>query len=427
MKSNITERYYNEKIMALILAGGRGSRLFEMTNQRAKPMVPFGAKFRFIDCAVSNIRNSQLIKHTYVLTQYESQGIQNHLNDLSTRNKFWDFFIEPLPAQQTSDSDDWYIGTANAVFQNFNIISSDEAEHVIIMAADHIYKLDVRPYYRHHLEHNADITVCGRFMPIEMAAREFGVMEFSANMLITNFEEKPEHPKEHFSRQGECFGSMGIYIFKKSVLLKVLQTDHENKNSEHDFGKDIIPKMIADGDKVIAYDHGENIIIGDHAYSEKKRSPYWRDVGTIDAYWKASMDLVSFDPDFDFYNEKWPIISVVDYQPPFKLMTTDDFNPSCENKTRLVSAGGTIPTDVILIDVILGRKIMIDKNAKIHQSILFDGVEVGASARITKAIICDNVTIPPNCIIGESIEDDEARDIRITDSGVRLVHSGSRL
>jgi len=415
--NEILRRFMEEELLCLILAGGRGSRLHELTNNDSKPAVQLG-KNRIIDFTISNVRNSGFIKRSYVLTQYKSQNLQRHIGNLGTISRFWDRFFEVLPAQQQM-SDNWYAGNADAVYQNHALISADRAEHVIILAADHVYKLDISKYYAYHLENDADVTICGRFMPTEVAAGDFGVMELTEDMLVTDFEEKPENPKGHASRPSECFGSMGIYIFKKDVLLEALANDHITRKSDHDFGKNIIPTLIKRKMRVVAYDHETNTIPGE-------TGTYWRDVGNLDAYHATNMDLIGFTPVLNLFNHQWPIITASDFLPPHKLMMTDDH--TAKGRLRFMAAGGTVITNPqVLDDVVIGRNVIIDKGADFHRTVLLDDVTVGLGARIIETVVAPNVSIPSGCIIGESIDDDRARNIRVTDKGVRLVHLGSTL
>jgi glucose-1-phosphate adenylyltransferase len=416
--------FHLPEALGIVLAGGRGERLFELTENRSKPAMPLG-KHLFVDFALSNIRNSKIIPRTYVLVQYKSQGIITHLANFATESQFWGRFIRTVPAQQQI-GEEWYVGNANAVYQNHQLIADDPAEHVIIMAADHVYKIDLRQYLAYHLVHNADVTICGRFMPCTEVAGNFGVMELTEDMSVTGFQEKPKHPKEHPGRPGEAFGSMGIYIFRKRFLLDVLSLDHVDPRSKHDLGGDIIPRAITSSAHVRAYDHATNIIPGEHAISVREGVSYWRDVGTVDALWATNMDLVDFDPELDLYNPDWPIMTVGDHQPMFKCVNTDDYPP--HGKQRYMSAGGTVFTNPDgLYKVVLGRRVHLGKNVYLSETVLLDGVTVGDGARITKAIVDEGVSIPPDCVIGESVDDDRARQIRVTENGVRVVSAHSNL
>ncbi len=409
----------DSRILAMVLAGGRGQRLGPLTDNRSKPAVPFG-KHHIINFALSNIINSKVIDHAYVLTQYKQQGILRILASMNFEAPAWDKFIRPLPAQQQMGTD-WYLGSANAVYQNHEYLLDDPAEYVLILAADHIYKFDFKQLLEDHINHDADVTVSGMFLSTEEAADTFGVMEVDATGSIRGFKEKPPHPKAHPGRPGECVISQGIYIFKKSVLLDVLKEDHLDQNSENDFGKNILPKMVTEGYKVHFYDHGTNVI------PNEKINGYWRDVGTIDAYHAAMMDQTQFNPDLDLYNKYWPVITISDNQPMAKVNSL--CGPSDENKCfQFLAAGGCVFTHAKLIwHSVLGREVRVEKGATVLESIIFDRAVIGRNARLTRTIVEERITIPDNCVIGEDIEADEERDILITKEGIRVVHSKSKL
>lgn len=403
----------------MVLAGGRGQRLGPLTDSRSKPAVPFG-KHHIINFALSNIINSKIIDHAYVLTQYKQQGILRILASMNFEAPAWDKFIRPLPAQQQLGTD-WYLGSANAVYQNHEYLTDDPAEYVLILAADHIYKFDFKQLLEAHIEHDADVTISGMFLRIEEAANTFGVMDVDETGVIHGFKEKPPHPKAHPKRPGECVISQGIYIFKKSALLRVLQEDHVNTRSEHDFGKDILPKMVAEKYHVRFYDHGTNVIP-----NEKIRG-YWRDVGTIDAYHAAMMDQTQFSPDLDLYNPYWPIVTVGDNQPMAKVNSL--CGPSDEDKCfQFLASGGSVFTRAKLIrHSVLGRAVRVEEGAVVQDSVIFDKTHIGRRARVTRTIVEQGMVIPDGCVIGEDMEADEERDILVTPGGVRVVYTKSRL
>jgi glucose-1-phosphate adenylyltransferase len=409
----------DSRVLAMVLAGGRGQRLGPLTDNRSKPAVPFG-KHHIINFALSNIINSKVIDHAYVLTQYKQQGILRILAGMNFEAPAWDKFIRPLPAQQQLGTD-WYLGSANAVYQNHEYLTDDPAEYVLILAADHIYKFDFKQLLEAHIENNADVTISGMFLKTEEAANTFGVMDVDAAGVIHGFKEKPPHPKAHPERPGECVISQGIYIFKKTTLLKVLQEDYINPNSEHDFGKDILPKMVAAGYSVRFYDHGTNVIP-----NEKIRG-YWRDVGTIDAYHAAMMDQTQFNPDLDLYNRYWPIITIGDNQPMAKVNSL--CSPSDEDKClQFLAAGGAVFTRAQTIrHSVLGRAVRVEEGAVVQDSVILDKASIGRGARVTRTIVEEKVVIPDDCIIGEDVDTDEERDVLVTASGVRVVHSRSKL
>lgn len=403
----------------MVLAGGRGQRLGPLTDNRSKPAVPFG-KHHIINFALSNIINSKIIDHAYVLTQYKQQGILHILASMNFEAPAWDKFIRPLPAQQQLGAD-WYLGSANAVHQNHEYLEDDPAEYVLILAADHIYKFDFKQLLEAHIEHNADVTISGMFLKLEEAANTFGVMDVDMAGVVRGFKEKPPHPKAHPWRHTECVISQGIYIFKKAVLLKVLQEDHTNPNSEHDFGKDILPKMITEGYNVRFYDHGTNII------PNEKICGYWRDVGTIEAYHAAMMDQTQFNPDLDLYNRHWPIITTSDNQPMAKVNAL--CSPSDEDKClQFLAAGGSVFTRAKTIrHSVLGRAVRIEEGAVVQDSVILDKASIGRGARVIRTIVEERVIIPDGCVIGEDVDDDGDRNILITLGGIRVVHAKSKL
>lgn len=409
----------DSRVLAMVLAGGRGQRLGPLTDNRSKPAVPFG-KHHIINFALSNIINSKVVDHAYVLTQYKQQGILRILDSMNFEAPAWDKFIRALPAQQQMGTD-WYLGSANAVWQNNDLIVDDPAQYVLILAADHIYKFDFKQLLEHHIESNADVTVSGMFLSTSDAANTFGVMDVDSTGNIRGFKEKPPHPKAHPERPGECIISQGIYIFRKDTLLEVLQHDHLDPESEHDFGKNILPKMVTEGCSVRFYDHGTNIIP-----NEKIRG-YWRDVGTIDAYWSAMMDQTQFNPDLDLYNKYWPIITVGDNQPMAKVNSLCG-ESSDDVRMQFLAAGGAVFTRAAMIrHSVLGREVRIEEDAVVKDSVILDKTTVGKGAHITSTIVEERITIPDGCIIGEDVDDDEDRNILITASGVRVVHSKSTL
>lgn len=332
----------------------------------------------------------------------------------------WDKFIRPLPAQQQLGTD-WYLGSANAVYQNHEYVLDDPAEYVLILAADHIYKFDFKQLLEDHIKHSADVTVSGMFLRTEEAANTFGVMEVDAGGSIRGFKEKPPHPKSHPERPGECVISQGIYIFKKETLLTVLQQDSLDQGSDHDFGKNILPKMVAGGYNVRFYDHGTNVI------PNEKIQGYWRDVGTIDAYHAAMMDQTQFSPDLDLYNKYWPIITVSDNQPMAKVNSL--CGPSDEDKClQFLAAGGSVFTKAKMIrHSVLGREVRIEENAVVQDSVILDKATIGRNTRVIRTIVEERIVVPDGCVIGEDVELDEERDILITKEGIRVVHTKSRL
>lgn len=409
----------SNRVLALVLAGGRGERLGPLTSNRSKPAVPFG-KHYIVNFVLSNIVNSKVIDHAYVLTQYKQQGILRTLQSMNFESPAWDKYIRPLPAQQQLGNG-WYVSTGDAVHQNHELVADDSAQYVLILSADHIYKFDFSQLLEAHIASGADVTVSGMFLPLNEAANTFGVMEVNEAGVIYGFKEKPVHPKPHVGRVDECIISQGIYIFTKNVLLDLLRQDSLDEKSTHDFGKDILPKMVREGCCVRFYDHGTNAIPGE------KVQGYWRDVGTIDAYWSAMMDQTQINPDLDLYNKHWPISTICDNQPMAK------FNAICcgceeEERMQFLAAGGAVFTKAKIIrHSILGREVRIEEDASVVDSVVFDKAIINKGVRITRTILEEKVIVPANCIIGEDIEADEERGILISQNGIRVVHAGSHL
>ena len=394
-----------KKVLSMILAGGRGERLYPLTRDRAKPAVPFGAIYRIIDFTLSNCINSD-VRRIYVLTQYKSTSLNRHIqfgwNILSVP---LGEFMGVIPAQQRM-GEQWYQGTADAIFQNINLLQEDKPDHVLILSGDHIYKMDYRKMIAFHLEKGGDLTAAAIRMDHRFS-REFGVMEVDENRRIIGFEEKPEIPKTLPGDPEGILVSMGVYVFNTEILVRRLIEDTRSESS-HDFGKDIIPKMIQK-DKVFAFDFRE----GDEGGTE-----YWRDVGTIDAYFEANMDLVSVTPHLNLYDSQWPIFT---YQAPFPPAKT-----VLEEAGRTGTALNSILSNGCIISggsvkrTILSPRVRVNSFAEVEDSILLEGVEVGRHARIRRAIIDKGVQIPSGMEVGYHLEED-AKRFTVTGSGIVVV------
>ena len=366
--------YKHKKCIAMLLAGGQGSRLFALTTKVAKPAVSFGAKYRIIDFPLSNCTNSN-IDTVGVLTQYQPLI----LNDYIGNGQPWDLDrlyggVHVLPPYQGKNSSDWYKGTANAIYQNLNFIENYNPDHVLILSGDHIYKMDYNEMLEYHIEKDADCTIATLTVPMEDASR-FGIMNTDENMVITEFEEKPKQPKNDQA-------SMGIYLFKKDKLREYLIKDELTEGSSNDFGKNIIPNMLNDGCRMVAYPF----------------KGYWKDVGTIDSLWSANMDLIGNDPKFDIYDPAWKIYSRnVGIQPQYV-----GENAKIENS--LISGGTEVEGTVI--NSVIGSTVKIGKGAVIKDSVIFSNVEIGDNAVINYSIIDENVKIGAEAVIGDEKADD---------------------
>ena len=394
--------------LALVLAGGRGSRLHELTDWRAKPALHFGGKFRIIDFPLSNCVNSG-IRKIGVLTQYKAHSLIRHIiRGWSHFKKEHGEYVEILPASQRY-SPSWYAGTADAIYQNLDIIEAESPKYVLILSGDHVYQMDYGAMLAYHVEEGADLTVSCIEVPIEEAAGAFGVMTVDSNNGIVRFDEKPQHPTELEDNPGFTLASMGNYVFNTEYLFDQLRKDAENRDSDHDFGKNIIPSII-DNDKVKAFRFRD---------PETNAASYWRDVGTIDSFWQANMELVSPEPALNLYNHDWPIWTYQKQSPPAKFVFDDDDRRG-QAVDSMVSGGCIISGGRV-------RKSLLFSDAHIHsytdieESVLMPQVEIHRHAKIKRAVIDSGCVIPEGTIIGYDHEHDKARGFRVTKKGVVLV------
>lgn len=408
-------RYYTEpkmvteltrKTLVLVLAGGEGSRLKNLTAWRAKPAVPFGGKYRIIDFALSNCVNSGL-RRIGVLTQYKSHSLIRHLQ------RAWSFmraeigeFVEILPAQQRTHKKEWYQGTADALFQNLDIVLRHNPKYVIVLGGDHIYTMDYSAMLLHHVETGADFTVGCIEVPCEEAT-EFGVMSVDDNMRITKFTEKPAQPEAMPGKPGIALASMGIYVFSTEFLFKILKTDAEVAGSSHDFGKDIIPSNIHQS-QAMAYPFR----------NELGEPGYWRDVGTVDSYWKSNMELCAIDPELNLYDRDWPIWTYQPQSPPAKFIF-DDEGRRGEAIDSLISAGCIISGARVKRSVVFFG-CSVESYSLVKDCVILPKVSIGKNCRITRAVIDKACVIPDDTIIGEDLEED-AKRYHVTKEGIVLV------
>ena len=396
--------------VAMILAGGRGSRLYELTDWRAKPGVYFGGKLRIIDFPLSNCINSG-VRRIGVATQYKAHSLIRHLVHGWTGFRSDREFVEILPASQRT-GDDWYLGTADAVFQNLDIIRTHKPRFVLILSGDHVYKMDYGTFLAFHADKEADMTVCCIEVPIEEAAGQFGVMTVDENGRVIEFNEKPENPAPIPGKEGYCLASMGNYIFDTEFLYEQVIRDADTPGSDHDFGKDIIPSII-EKYQVFAYPFRD---------PKTGEQAYWRDVGTLDAYWEANMELVSVVPQLDLYDRDWPILTEQIQAPPAKFVF-DHADRRGEAIDSMVSAGCIISGASI-------KNSLIFSNCKIHSystivdSLILPECEVHDGCTINKAIVDRGCVIPEGMQIGVDHDEDRARGFRVTEGGVTLVTPG---
>ncbi|UAA37820.1 glucose-1-phosphate adenylyltransferase [Paraneptunicella aestuarii] len=397
--------------LAIVLAGGRGSRLHELTSLRSKPAVHFGGKFRIIDFPLSNCINSG-IRKIGVVTQYKAHSLIRHLvrgwghfkNELGE-------FIEILPASQQI-SNDWYQGTADSLYQNLGFIQTLAPKYIMILAGDQVYQMDYGDMLAEHVQSGADLSVACIEVPVEQAAGAFGVMTVNEDGRITAFEEKPPHPKELTDKPGYTLASMGNYIFNTEFLIEQLLADAEKQDSCHDFGANIIPSSIADFNV-----HGFRF--RDRKDDGQDKMPYWRDVGTLDSFWEANMDLVAPDPELNIYDRSWPIWTYQEQLPPAKFVFNNE-----ERRGQAVDSmvsGGCIVSGGKVSHSVLFSNVRVNSYSEVNSSVLLPNVVVGRHARIQNAIIDSASIIPEHMEIGFDAEYDKARGFRITDKGTVLV------
>lgn len=379
------------EVLGMILAGGRGERLMPLTQDRAKPAVPFGGAYRIIDFVLSNFINSQFY-HIKVLTQFMSDSLNQHLSRGWALSNSIGQFVDPVPAQMRT-GEHWYEGTADAVFQNLHVIWDTKPEHVAIFGGDHIYKMNVTEMFRFHQKRRAILTVACLPMEIEEAAGRFGVMEVDDKSRIIGFEEKPANPKPMLSRPDMALVSMGSYFWETQALKQALFRDQENDDSSHDFGRDLIPDLVARGESIFAYDYSLNWIPGE---GEREKT-YWRDVGTIDSYFDANMEVRLVHPPINLYNYQWPIRTLMKPYPPAKFVFAEKGGRFGKAVDSIISSGSII-SGASVLNSVLGHNVFVHSYAQVDDSIIFSDSEIYQHARIRNAII------DKGCVIGEGVE-----------------------
>src|SRR5574344_365011 len=408
----------NEDVLVMILAGGEGNRLFPLTKDRAKPAVPFGGRYRIIDFVLNNFINSGFYK-IKVLTQYKSDSLNKHITRGWSLSPFLDQYIDLVPAQMRTGSD-WYMGTADAVFQNVNQIIDINPNYVCVFGGDHIYKMDVSQKLDYHKAVNSDLTISAIQVP-KNEASEFGIMEINENWELVGFEEKPKEPKTIPGNPNMCLASMGNYIFNKDVLVDSLFKDACKEKTNHDFGKNIIPDLLKEGKRIFVYNFNDNAYKG-MTDSEKG---YWRDVGNIDAYWQTNMDLLDYCPELNLYSKEWPLRTFNYNYPPAKFIWQE--GDRVGKATNSMVSEGCIISGGSLSRCILSPKVRINSYSQVSESILMENVSIGRHAEIKRAIIDKNVVIPAEMKIGFNQEEDEQRGFYVSKGGVTVVPKGARL
>jgi glucose-1-phosphate adenylyltransferase len=399
-----------KNVLAILLAGGAGERLHPLTRDTAKPAVPFGGVYRIIDFTLSNCINSD-VRRVFILTQYKALELTRHVRDgWNILSPELGEYIEIVPPMKRIH-EDWYQGTADAVFQNFQSIEAEDPNSVLILSGDHIYKMDYGDMIGWHQLHNADVTLATIRIGPEEAPR-FGTLDIAEDFTVTRFEEKPQHGNPIRSRfdPNMVSASMGIYVFKPEVLLRVLHQDAEDSNSTHDFGKDVLPKCLGHN-RVIAYDFRD---------INAKQARYWRDVGTLDAYYEANMDLVAVTPEFNLYDVNWPIRTKMPQQPPAKFVFAQEGRRMGIAVDSVVSAGCIVSGGRIMHSV-LSPGVRVNSYCEVEYSILLPGAEIGRYSRIRRAIINSGVKVPESSVIGFDLEADRAKGYNVTDAGITVV------
>lgn len=402
-------------VLTIILAGGRGTRLGALTRDRAKPAVPFGGLYRIIDFTLSNCLNSGL-RRVLVLTQYKNRSLDRHIA------AGWSFlprelgeYVDVVPPQQRID-ENWYKGTADAIYQNIYSIEKADPQLVLILAGDHVYKMDYGDMIRTHRERHATITIgC---IPVPRAdGQHFGIMHVDERDRVVSFVEKPADPPSMPGQPDLCLASMGIYVFTARAMYEWLCQDAARQDSNHDFGRDLLPPMIATSD-VFAYRFRDK---------NKKADSYWRDVGTLDAYYQTNMDLIGIDPLFNLYDKEWPIRTHQPQMPPPKFVFAEPGLPGAARRGEAVDSmvcQGCIVSGGHVRRSILAPGVRINSYAMVEESLLFDRVEVGRYCRIRRAILDKDVNVPPHTMIGYNLEQDRARGFTVTEQGIVVIPKG---
>jgi glucose-1-phosphate adenylyltransferase len=400
-------------IETFVLAGGEGKRLYPLTRKRAKPAMPFAGEYRLIDFVLTNLVHSKLLR-IHVLTQYESYSLIRHLS------RGWSFsahlgqYCEVIPAMW-GEGRGWYLGSADALYQNLERMQRNRPRIVAVFGADHIYRMDVQQMVEEHLETGADITV--GVVPHPLAeATQMGCLEVDAHMRVTRFEEKPAYPPPFPGDPERSLISMGNYLFNMEVLEQVLEADHADAESQHDIGRNIFPRWF---DKL--HVHAYNFLRNEVPGLTGAEKGYWRDVGTLFSYWKASMDLVSVTPAFNLYNYDWPILTARTDFPPAKFVFADQETNRMGIATDSLVSNGCIISGGHIDRCVLSPKVRINSYSTVSESVLFEGVEVGRRSRIRRTIVDKEVKIPADTTIGFDVEEDRARGITVTDEGIRAV------
>jgi len=401
------------EVLGIVMAGGRGERLHPLTKDRAKPAVPFGGKYRIIDFVLSNFINSGIYS-IYILTQFKAQSLVEHLQEgWQVPSVLRDQFVIAVPAQMRTGAD-WYKGTADAVYQNLHLVKRARPKLVAVFGADHIYRMNIRQMVEYHLRKEAGVTVAA--LPVSLGeAPQYGVIEVDDDWRILGFEEKPEAPKSIPAEPDRALASMGNYLFDTELLLRAVEEDTPDTQSTHDFGRDILPRLVREGRKIYAYDFRTNRI---QTAMKGEEQSYWRDVGTIEAYYEANMDLRAVNPTFNLYNRNWPIRTVSYGDPPAKFVFDEEGRRGMALDS--IVAEGTIISGSVIRTSVVGRNVRIHSFCQIDGAVIMNLVEIGRGCRIRRAIIDKNVSIPPGTEIGHNADKDRERYF-VTETGIVVI------